>query len=77
MKSAGKARSYGLYRHIRKPKEIIGNLLNDYMKNMAIIIIHCKAFPLKAKAACKSESILWLSSVPHLPEKSVSILSKR
>ena len=29
MKSAGKARSYGLYRHIRNPKEIIGNLLND------------------------------------------------
>lgn len=32
MKSAGKARSNGLYRHIRTSKEIIRNLLNDYMK---------------------------------------------
>lgn len=33
MKSAGKARSNGLYRHIRTSKEIIRNLLNDYDKN--------------------------------------------
>ena len=33
MKSAGKARSNGLYRHIRTSKEIIRNLLNDYCKN--------------------------------------------
>lgn len=33
MKSAGKARNNGLYRHIRTSKEIIRNLLNDYMKN--------------------------------------------
>lgn len=33
MKSAGKARSNGLYRHIRTSKEIIRNLLNDYTKN--------------------------------------------
>lgn len=33
MKSAGKARSNGLYRHIRTSKEIIRNLLNDLMKN--------------------------------------------
>ena len=33
MKSAGKARSNGLYRHIRKPKEIIRNLLNDSYNN--------------------------------------------
>lgn len=32
MKSAGKARSNGLYRHIRTSKEIIRNLLNDYNK---------------------------------------------
>ena len=32
MKSAGKARNNGLYRHIRTSKEIIGNLLNDYNK---------------------------------------------
>ena len=32
MKSAGKARSNGLYRHIRTSKEIIRNLLNYYYK---------------------------------------------
>lgn len=32
MKSAGKARSNGLYRHIRTSKEIIRNLLNDLHK---------------------------------------------
>ena len=32
MKSAGKARNNGLYRHIRTSKEIIRNLLNDYSK---------------------------------------------
>lgn len=30
MKSAGKARNNGLYRHIRTSKEIIRNLLNDF-----------------------------------------------
>lgn len=34
MKSAGKARSNGLYRHIRTSKEIIRNLLNDSYKYM-------------------------------------------
>lgn len=33
MKSAGKARSNGLYRHIRTSKEIIRNLLNYYMNH--------------------------------------------
>lgn len=33
MKSAGKARNNGLYRHIRTSKEIIRNLLNDYYMN--------------------------------------------
>ena len=32
MKNAGKARSYGLYRHLRTSKEIIENLLNYYVK---------------------------------------------
>ena len=32
MKNAGKARSYGLYRHLRTSKEIIENLLNYYKK---------------------------------------------
>lgn len=34
MKSAGKARNNGLYRHIRTSKEIIRNLLNDYYKSL-------------------------------------------
>ena len=33
MKSAGKARSNGLYRHIRTSKEIIRNLLNYYYRD--------------------------------------------
>ena len=45
MKSAGKARNNGLYRHIRTSKEIIRNLLNDYnnlnrlISNVYIVII--------------------------------------
>lgn len=34
MKNAGKARSYGLYRHLRTSKEIIENLLNYYIKEL-------------------------------------------
>lgn len=34
MKNAGKARSYGLYRHLRTSKEIIENLLNYYLRNI-------------------------------------------
>lgn len=34
MKNAGKARSYGLYRHLRTSKEIIENLLNYSMKKL-------------------------------------------
>lgn len=34
MKNAGKARSYGLYRHLRTSKEIIENLLNYYYNNI-------------------------------------------
>lgn len=35
MKSAGKARNNGLYRHIRTSKEIIRNLLNDSLNHIA------------------------------------------
>lgn len=38
MKSAGKARNDGLYRHIRTSKEIIRNLLNDYNKYKDIVL---------------------------------------
>lgn len=36
MKSAGKARSNGLYRHIRTSKEIIRNLLNDSLNKTIV-----------------------------------------
>lgn len=54
MKSAGKARSNGLYRHIRTSKEIIRNLLNYLYKyyirrstmfeklTISICIVHLK-----------------------------------
>lgn len=38
MKSAGKARNNGLYRHIRTSKEIIRNLLNDFDKYTMTIL---------------------------------------
>ena len=38
MKSAGKARSNGLYRHIRTSKEIIRNLLNDSSKHNTVFL---------------------------------------
>ena len=39
MKSAGKARNNGLYRHIRTSKEIIRNLLNDSMPTVPITLL--------------------------------------
>ena len=42
MKSAGKARNNGLYRHIRTSKEIIRNLLND-LNNNKISLLWCTA----------------------------------
>ena len=40
MKSAGKARNNGLYRHIRTSKEIIRNLLNDLTKYYSLFCNH-------------------------------------
>ena len=37
MKSAGKARNNGLYRHIRTSKEIIRNLLNYFDNNSTVL----------------------------------------
>ena len=53
MKSAGKARNNGLYRHIRTSKEIIRNLLNYYTiiskeyQQYYIVILYISAFCLK------------------------------
>lgn len=46
MKSAGKARNNGLYRHIRTSKEIIRNLLNDYfnISSTSIQLIPVRSF---------------------------------
>ena len=38
MKSAGKARNNGLYRHIRTSKEIIRNLLNDFSNSIQKVL---------------------------------------
>ena len=44
MKSAGKARNNGLYRHIRTSKEIIRNLLNDYHNILTARVIFARSF---------------------------------
>lgn len=44
MKSAGKARNNGLYRHIRTSKEIIRNLLNDSIKLLIPLRSACDRF---------------------------------
>ena len=49
MKSAGKARSYGLYRHIRNPKEIIGNLLNDSNNNSSHLLLCMETINIQPK----------------------------
>lgn len=40
MKNAGKARSYGLYRHLRTSKEIIENLLNYFFIDKINLLFH-------------------------------------
>lgn len=51
MKSAGKARSNGLYRHIRTSKEIIRNLLNYYdnISSNSLMYALCDNDRLKSK----------------------------
>lgn len=47
MKSAGKARNNGLYRHIRTSKEIIRNLLNDSKKSLPMLnVTNYKQYPI-------------------------------
>lgn len=78
MKSAGKARSNGLYRHIRTSKEIIRNLLNDSGKSM-VLSLQIQTFP---KRHLIYHSILLLlhhdkNSVCHeYEEKNLSIPTK-
>ena len=56
MKSAGKARSNGLYRHIRTSKEIIRNLLNYFIKHKTQV---CRSPPLSIiKKIDKEKSVM-------------------
>lgn len=60
MKSAGKARNNGLYRHIRTSKEIIRNLLNDYKeeyKKTLLIVGLSKLFHYKKTQEINKKSI--------------------
>lgn len=56
MKSAGKARNNGLYRHIRTSKEIIRNLLNDYQKNIRRIKKELRSKRIAALFVCSQIS---------------------
>lgn len=56
MKSAGKARNNGLYRHIRTSKEIIRNLLNDYIKCLNTFEHFMMKYRDSEKQACYSSS---------------------
>lgn len=77
MKSAGKARNNGLYRHIRTSKEIIRNLLNDYT-NCTVPDIHLQILPV---SKIQQESFcclilflyLWYSLVFSLEPALVSV----
>ena len=71
MKSAGKARNNGLYRHIRTSKEIIRNLLNDYMKRIIGILL---AIVLTSSVIC---STLFTSYAEEPSSTSVSSSSSQ
>ena len=53
MKSAGKARSNGLYRHIRTSKEIIRNLLNYFDNYISSNCFICNIIAKIAKVICE------------------------
>lgn len=55
MKSAGKARNNGLYRHIRTSKEIIRNLLNDSINNSLFL---CQSDPIPQNRLFTNTSFL-------------------
>ena len=65
MKSAGKARNNGLYRHIRTSKEIIRNLLNDSINFSALIIrIWLDGMVVHPPQATKKEHGILVLNVP-------------
>lgn len=64
MKSAGKARNNGLYRHIRTSKEIIRNLLNDYINN----IKSCRTIKIGINQVPK-EALILISHIYDIPNR--------
>ena len=72
MKSAGKARNNGLYRHIRTSKEIIRNLLNDSINSFIslrrVSYFFCphieliNTFIFRSKCSCVIEFDIFLTS---------------
>jgi len=80
MKSAGKARNNGLYRHIRTSKEIIRNPLNDYIKYNIILsfdvlwspprVLHAPANILSVRPV----STFFTKKPPHFSMLSLSTL---
>lgn len=67
MKSAGKARNNGLYRHIRTSKEIIRNLLNDCGNNIK------QQAERKGSACCFSTSI---NARLHKKSRNIGVLKE-
>ena len=67
MKSAGKARNNGLYRHIRTSKEIIRNLLNDCENNIK------QQAERKGSACCFSTSI---NARLHKKSRNIGVLKE-
>lgn len=63
MKSAGKARSNGLYRHIRTSKEIIRNLLNDY-NNIMFDLCQCITLNSKKVSSRQDQSRIQVQAGP-------------
>lgn len=65
MKSAGKARSNGLYRHIRTSKEIIRNLLNDYLYIYILLSHITSVHILYTQAECALPTLLKTAHANH------------
>lgn len=67
MKSAGKARSNGLYRHIRTSKEIIRNLLNDYNERFGMIVNLFVCLFITVSGVVISQTRIWYVLVSAVP----------
>lgn len=66
MKSAGKARNNGLYRHIRTSKEIIRNLLNDSLKTTEKYAVQYANIPLVGRTIFEQQKLLYNSLLEWL-----------